>query len=243
MTPRGIAESAPVAGVDGTPGGWAVAIMDGNRLSVRRVSALSTIFDGSANFKIVAVDVPIGLLDVYEVGGRRCDREARKFLGHPRSSSVFPAPVRAVLAATSWEDACARSRNSAPHGKKVTKQVWNILDKIGEVDALLQSRSELRKVVREVHPEVCFRELAGRPMVYRKARVAGRDERRRALTPFFPSLDLIEKSGRDQGLPIEDILDAVVACWSAGRLANGYARSLPATGQSDATGLPMLIWV
>lgn len=240
---RGIDETAPVAGVDGTPGGWVVAIMDRNRLSIRKVTALSAIFDGSIHFKIVAVDVPIGLLDAYEVGGRRCDRDAREFLGHPRSSSVFPAPVRAVLAATSWEDACARSQNSAPHGKKITKQVWNILDKIGEVDALLQSRSELRKVVHEVHPEVCFCELAGRPMVYRKARVAGRDERRRALMPLFPNLDMIEKSGRDQGLPIEDILDAVVACWSAGRLANGDARSLPETGRSDATGLPMVIWV
>ena len=180
QTRHRIAETAPVAGVDGTPGGWAVVIMKANRLTIRKVSDLSTIFDGSTNFKIVAVDVPIGLLDAYEVGGRSCDRAAREFLGQPRSSSVFPAPVRAVLAATSWDDACARSRASAPHGKKITKQVWNILGKIREVDALLQSRSELRKVVREVHPEVCFRELVGRSMVYRKARVAGRDERRRS---------------------------------------------------------------
>jgi predicted RNase H-like nuclease len=217
--------------------------MDGSGLYVRKVAAFSTIFDGSTNFKIVAVDVPIGLLDAYEVGGRRCDREARKFLGHPRSSSVFPAPIRAVLAATSWEDACARSQSSAPHGKRITKQIWNILDKIGEVDTLLQSRSELRKVLREVHPEVCFRELVGGPMIHRKARVAGRDERRRALMPLFPNLGMIEKSGRDQGLPIEDILDAVVACWSARRLAKGDARSLPETSGSDATGLPMVIWV
>ncbi len=165
------------------------------------------------------------------------------FSAIPEAVASFQRPVRAVLAATSWEDACARSQNSAPHGKRITKQVWNILDKIGEVDTLLQSRSELRKVVREVHPEVCFRELVGRPMAYRKARVAGRDERRRALMPLFPNLDMIEKSGRDQGLPIEDILDAVVACWSAGRLANGDARSFPETGRSDATGLPMLIRV
>ena len=71
------AESVPVAGVDGTPGGWAVAVMDGSRLSIQKVSAFSSIFDGSINFKIVAVDVPIGLLDAYEVGGRLCDRAAR----------------------------------------------------------------------------------------------------------------------------------------------------------------------
>jgi hypothetical protein len=49
---------------------------------------------------IVAVDIPIGLNEEYEAGGRFCDREARKCL-RGRASSVFPAPVRPVLAASS----------------------------------------------------------------------------------------------------------------------------------------------
>jgi predicted RNase H-like nuclease len=88
-----------------------------------------------------------------------------------------------------------------------------------------------------------FANLLGGPLVYREARLAGRDERRRALARSFSNLNIIEKSGRDQGLPVEDILDAVVACWSAGRVANGHARSLTDTSPPDATGLPMAIWV
>ena len=121
--------STHVAGVDGTPGGWAVLIMQAGRLVIQKVAALSSIVDGSTDFDIIAIDIPIGLLDAYEAGGRACDRAARKFLGKPRSNSIFPAPVRPVLAATSWEDACARSRASAPHGKAVTKQTFAILDK------------------------------------------------------------------------------------------------------------------
>jgi predicted RNase H-like nuclease len=94
-----------VAGVDGTRDGWAVVIMEADRFSIRKEAAFSNIFDGTTDFDIVAVDIPIGLLDAYEVGVRVCDRAARSFLGRPRGSSVFPAPVRPVLAATTWEDA------------------------------------------------------------------------------------------------------------------------------------------
>ncbi len=232
-----------VAGVDGAPGGWAVVIKDGHRLITRKVASLSDLLDGDLDFDIIAVDVPIGLLDAYEVGGRACDRAARQLLGRSRGSSVFPAPVRPVLAAASWEEACIRSRASAPHGKAISKQTFGILPKIKEVDELLQTRHQLREVVREAHPEVCFSELVGNPMTYRKASILGREERRRALMRPFPELQVIEKTGRDQGLPIEDILDATVACWSALRLIEGRARSLPDAVSHDATGLPMAIWV
>jgi predicted RNase H-like nuclease len=231
-----------VAGADGTPGGWAVIIMEAGRSIVRKVAALSEVFDGAADLDILAIDVPIGLLDSYEVGGRACDRAARKLLDR-RRSSVFPAPVRPVLASKSWDDACVRSRASGPCGKALSKQTFGILPKIGEVDRLLQMRRELRDVVREVHPEVCFSELVGHPMTHRKASSQGRTERRRALSPCFPDLRAIEHAGRAQGLPIEDILDAAVACWSARRLAVGKGRSLPSAVPFDSTGLPMAIWV
>jgi len=231
-----------VAGADGTPGGWAVVIMDADRSIVRKVRALSEVFDGAADLDILAIDVPIGLLDTYEVGGRACDRAARKLLDR-RRSSVFPAPVRPVLASKSWDDACVRSRASGPRGKAISKQTFAILPKIEEVDRLLQMRPELRDVVREVHPEVCFSELVGHPMTHRKASSQGRAERRRALRLCFPDLGVIENAGRVQGLPIEDILDAAVACWSALRLAVGAGRSLPSAVPLDSTGLPMAIWV
>jgi acyl dehydratase len=42
---------------------------------------------------------------------------------------------------------------------------------------------------------------------------------------------------------VEDIYDAAIACWSAVRLSNGEARSLPDDVSRDATGLPMAIWI
>ncbi len=155
---------ARVAGVDGTPGGWAAVIIEADRTRIRKVRALSDIVVG---LDIVAVDVRIGLCDAYQTGGRACDRRARMLLQN-RRSSVFPAPVRSVLAATSWDEACALSRASAPGGKAISKQTYFILHKIKEVDEFLRARPELHEVAREVHPEVCFCELAGRPMAHSK---------------------------------------------------------------------------
>ena len=80
-------------------------------------------------------------------------------------------------------------------------------------------------------------------VAHRKASILGREERQRALARSFPELHVIEKTGRDQGLPIEDILDATVACWSALRLVGRKGRSLPDAVPFDITGLPMAIWV
>jgi predicted RNase H-like nuclease len=178
------AMSTHVAGVDGTPGGWAVIIMQAGRSVIQKVAALSSIIDGDTDFDIIAIDIPIGLLDAYEIGGRACDRAARKFLGKPRRNSIFPAPVRPVLAATLWDDACVRSRASAPHGKALTKQTFAILPKIREVDELLRTRPELREVVREVHPEgldaneigcVRISMMAGSEALHSKGRIQMRE--------------------------------------------------------------------
>ena len=66
---------------------------------------------------------------------------------------------------------------------------------------------------------------------------------RQVLGQPFPDLDAIVNDGRKEGLPIEDILDATVACWSALRLADGKGRSLVEPVPHDTTRLPMTIWV
>jgi predicted RNase H-like nuclease len=141
------------------------------------------------------------------------------------------------------QEACRRSRSSGPEAKGISRQAFNILSKIREVDDLLNARPELRLVMREIHPELCFYELAGgKPMTNGKTSRLGKEERRAALGRAFPDLDVIEKAGRTQGLHVEDILDAAAACWSAERLAVGLGRSLPEDVPYDTTGLPMAIW-
>jgi predicted RNase H-like nuclease len=232
-----------VAGVDGTPGGWAAVVATGSRFSVRRVDRLSDLLNGDIRFDAVAVDVPIGLLDHYELGGRECDRAAREHLGAKRGSSVFPAPVRAALVAKDWEEACAFSRASSPNGKALSKQTFAILPKIIEIDELLRMKPELLHVVHEVHPELCFSIMAGKPMAHGKRSGPGKAERRGVLkAEFADDFSTIEVGGREQRLPIVDIIDATVACWSASRIARGEARPLPDHDSRDAFGLPMCIW-
>src|SRR5690606_36134624 len=125
----------------------------------------------------VLIDIPIGLR---ENGSeeRLCDKEARRVLGRPRGSSVFPAPVRPVLGARDYAEACDRS--FAVTGKRLSQQAYRICGKIGEVDGLLRRRPELRRVMREMHPEVAFWALnGGQPTAHSKKRPAGRQERLR----------------------------------------------------------------
>jgi hypothetical protein len=70
----------------------------------RGVSDLRDFIATSASSTIV-IDIPIGLVDSAERGGRECDRLVRGELGRPRGSSVFPTPVRGVLAAQSHQQA------------------------------------------------------------------------------------------------------------------------------------------
>jgi predicted RNase H-like nuclease len=213
-----------VLGVDGTPGGWAVVACKEGQMRARRIARLAEIFDHPPYPDIAAVDIPIGLLDAYEIGGRECDRKARRDLGR-RGGSVFVPPVRAVLNARSYEEACELSRGSSKHDKALSKQTWGIVPKIREADDLLRLKPDLRSTIREVHPEVCFCELAGKPMKFAKSNSEGRAERRNALARDF-DVDTIIDQGRREKLSVVDTLDALVACWSAKRLARREGRSI-----------------
>src|SRR4029077_5268811 len=115
---------------------------------------------------VVAVDVPIGLT---ESGPRECDVEARRVLGAPRASSVFPAPVRACLSATTYAQACEAHHRA--DGRRMSRQAFGILNKIREVNEMLMRDTRLQSRVREVHPEVCFAHWnRGKPMSHRKSR-------------------------------------------------------------------------
>jgi predicted RNase H-like nuclease len=224
-----------VAGIDGAPGGWVVVTVhcnENNAADVRLVPDLLGVMAqiDAGTLAAVAIDIPIGLA---EDGARRADVEARQRLG-PRRSSVFPAPVRSVLAATTYEEACSRSR--AACGKAISKQLFNILPKIREVDALLTPQRQRR--IFEMSPELSLAVLAGAPMAHRKTTPAGRVERIDALGRVFGPEE-IERHLRTarRGARRDDILDAFAGAWTARRHA--AARHLQLGGDVDARGLRM----
>ncbi len=230
-----------VAGVDGCRGGWiAVSLDDSARVLAADVFATATaLAEGVGDARVVAIDIPIGLT---EAGPRDCEVEARRLLGRPRSSSVFAAPLRGMLAAATYREACAyRLRID---DKSVSKQAYNIFPKVREIDTLLQSSRAARARFFEVHPELSFRALnGGRSMLHRKSNQAGKAERKELLDRIFggSAIDAIRRAWPRSQVADDDIHDALAVAWSAIRIARGEAVTLPATPPLDCLGFPMRI--
>lgn len=89
--------SLHLAGIDGCRGGWVVARWDGGgRLDLIRVARVEALFDAPDAPAIACVDMPIGLPETGEIGGRSAERAVRPLLGG-RQSSVFSVPARAAV--------------------------------------------------------------------------------------------------------------------------------------------------
>jgi predicted RNase H-like nuclease len=196
---------------------------------------IAELFTDTLAPNIVAVDVPIGLL---ERGARDCDVQARRLLG-PRRSSVFTAPIRPLLAATSQAE--ASQIRYRLEGKGVSIQASAIVPKIQEVDRLLRGNPDLREIIREVHPELCFFFLNGeRPMSEAKKKPAGRTERVSLLRTWCgEAIDRALAERAKLGCDADDIVDAFVALWTAERIQRAEAISIPTIPPVDAHGLRM----
>ena len=83
-------------GVDGCKGGWfSVGLDNCDGYEVQVFKTFDELLAHYAEACLVLVDIPIGLPQGGE--GRDCDPEARKLLGRPRGSSVFPTPTRQTV--------------------------------------------------------------------------------------------------------------------------------------------------
>jgi predicted RNase H-like nuclease len=217
-----------LAGIDGYKKGWVAAIeLRPGETVVRAYADFKSILD-DGTLTLIVIDIPIGLLDH---GARTCDVEARRLLGRGRGSSVFPSPIRTMLEADTWEEACRRRVEQ--EGKKCSQQVAGILPKIREVDEGMTPARQHR--IREGHPELCFAMMnQGKPMTFNKRTKLGEKERLRLLLPHFPdiALQLSTVSGART-----DILDAYACLWTARRIAQGKGMSLTAETEVDRKGL------
>jgi predicted RNase H-like nuclease len=221
-----------VVGVDGYKGGWVGVVLHGGVFSQAVVATrFRELLTAVPTATVVAVDIPIGLPTTTRMG----DVEARRVLG-ARSSSVFPTPPRAAVAAATPEEANQRSR--ALTGRGISQQTFALAKKILDVESC---RADAGKALYEVHPEVSFWALAGTPLRARKQSWTGHTERRALLDAA--GIVLPTDLGR-AGLvaAADDVLDAAVAAWSALRIASGHGRSLPDPPERDDDGLPMAIW-
>jgi predicted RNase H-like nuclease len=219
-----------VLGLDGCPGGWAGALVDGPRVTLRRYDGWGAGLRAALaeDVDLVAVDIPIGLPRPGEA--RACDLAARAYLGS-RRSSVFLAPPRELFGHPTHADASAASK--ALCGKGISVQAWNIYERIAAVDAVVTPETQRRLL--EVHPEIGFRELAGRDLGPKRRR-AGRDAREEQLIEIWPDAE-----PRLSGAKRDDVLDALVVAWSGARWLRREAVLLPGVPPRDDRGLLMAI--
>lgn len=149
-----------VAGVDGCRGGWFVVSlgMGDRQISPCIAPRFGDVLDLTRDAETVVIDMPIGLLDHAQHGGRECDREARKQPG-VRGCTVFSPPVRAALLEETYAGALAVNRASSPHYIGISRQCFGIFPRLAEVDGLLTP--ELQHRIKESHPEVVFAFLNG----------------------------------------------------------------------------------
>ena len=217
-----------VLGLDGWRGAWAGALLDDGAvtlLALRDATAALAL----PGVDVIAVDMPIGLS---ATGPRRCDIAARELLGRA-GSSVFPAPLRPVLDAVDYAEACTVSR--AASGKALSKQAWFLVPSIRSLDDALGDPPDPR--VHEVHPELSFRALDPR-VQDPKITARGLAQRLAALRPVM-DVDRALVTAPER-LPAVDALDACAAAWSAQRIAGGTAARV-GEDVRDARGRPMRI--
>lgn len=230
----------PIVGIDGCPAGWVAIVAGPDPINAVVASTIEELAAQIPRDAIVAIDIPIGLPDA---GARACDLEARKLLGQPRGSSVFPAPVRSTLGAKSYAEAC--ELHAAADGRRMSQQAFAILGKIREVDDFLRGNLARLMEIREVHPELCFWAWNDRkPIRFRKKSAAGRAEREQLIETVWPGVrQTLRARFAVNAVSNDDLNDAFAALWTACRIRSGKAHSIPAVREWDGSGRLMEVFI
>ncbi len=186
---------------------------------------------------LILIDIPIGLKNGGS-GERTSDTGARRIL-KARKSSIFPVPCREAVYAENYEKACEINKKLT--GKSISRQAWNIVPKIRDVDAFLARNEILRETVKETAPEVCFQAFTGSPMRSTKKSPDGFFERIKALKSICLVADKIAASAlskyRRKEVAKDDILDALAAAVTA-KMGQRYGfECVPCEPEKDSEGL------
>ena len=198
---------AEYLGFDGYRGGWVAAwIDDRGDHGFDYAASLHRLL--SAGCKRAMIDMPIGL----KISGHRtCDLRARELVG----AAVFLGARRNL-----WEfpDQASANRYYWQHeGPRmgVSCQLWNIRDKIREVDDFITP--ERQASIGEAHPELIFRNLGDQRRLEGKKSARGREQRIRLLTERgFVKLTKWLTQRHGTGIGRDDLIDAC-ACAVAAR--------------------------
>ena len=179
------------------------------------------------SFAIVVVNVPIGFLDVPEMGARTCDRQARALLGR-RGTAVHNAPSRAVF-----------DGRGGPGKDGLDAVTRTMLPRYREVAAEMSPYRQ--RVVYEGHPELSFFQLhKDTPLKKSKVIAEGKEERRIVLEERIRGSERYLDAA-SYGVPQKHLYDAFALLWSARRVFGHAAKRIPVEPEWDDEGLRMEI--
>ena len=196
-------------GLDGFRFGWVAAWIDerGGH-DFEHASALARLL--AMPHQRAMIDMPIGLK---MEGYRICDLRARELVG----AAIFLGARREIW---TFPDMAAANQHYWRRGDKgVSCQLWNIRDKIKELDDLMTP--ERQATIGEAHPELIFWNLAGRQRLARKTSACGREQRIEILiAQGFTKLPKWLMRRHGTGIGRDDLIDAC-ACAIAARDSAG----------------------
>ncbi|PSQ52234.1 DUF429 domain-containing protein [Halobacteriales archaeon SW_8_65_20] len=186
----------------------------------------------------VLVDVPVGLVEEGKPT-REPDELTRSVVGD-RADEVVTPPVREATRKRRYPAAARVMERKT--GQSLSERAFTASEPIAAVDELLQEIPETRGVFGESHAELCFRAFAGAPLAHDRRRAGGYAERMRALAEFDPdappTVQAAAEAVAGHAVRIESVLDALALGYTA-RPGSTELRTLPATPETDATGLQL----
>lgn len=154
------------------------------------------------------IDMPIGLKTE---GYRTCDLRARELVG----PAVFLGARRGLWTFPDMTAANCHYWEHEGKGRGVSAQLWNIRDKIREVDEIMTPARQA--TIGEAHPELIFWNLAGQVLLGKKTSAKDREQRIALLVQHgFTCLPKWLTQRHGTGIGRDDLIDAC-ACAVAAR--------------------------
>lgn len=210
-----------IAGLDGCEDGWMAACQSASgEIELRFVEQAEDLLV-TTDARVLVIDIPIGLLDR---SPRAADQAARQLL-KGRSSCVFNAPIRPILAAKSYSEANRIWREV--EGKGCSAQGFALVPKVVEIDELVRRRSGNGVRIVEGHPEVSFAMMNGQLAVPVSKHSTEGFHARCELLAHALQCDVEGLVARQPRSMRIDVLDALALLWTARRIESNRASRFP----------------
>lgn len=231
-----------VVGISACSGGWVTVKLDNCSWDVSVFKTISDFVVFNKDCNIFVVNIPIGVLNG-SLDERICDKNARAFFSGDNNIEIPFVPCREALYCNSF--GVANVINKRLTGRYLSPQMWELCERIKELDKLINDDISLREKFIECNVELAFYSLSGRKNKNNKVLLSGYNERRNILKNIYPKTDEILnysiENFQRKDLKIHNVLDALcLALNGINGLKYGFMR-IPSNLEFDDFGIRMQI--